>query len=1070
MSSPKDKDAKSHEDDDDSYDAEDEVPLSKLVTKDDEAATPKTDNETVKPPADDTAASPQAGDKNEDDDKSTPQQPSDADDNKDSKADDTADAASASPESLSPPKETPATEVKPAASADPAADDEESEDKAKPPAESGDAPKEEATAKDESKDSSEKKDSDNGPTKADGDGVLQKEATGPDVEESNPELDAASSPTEDTKADETQDSPAKKEPTKEIPVTETPTAAKSETEETPESTSESMEIDDAAKSGPDDSAADGGSETKKDTTIAPTTPVEKPKETVDVDMIDVAAASPDVVPVRALGPSLAFQAKLALLQAEMTLAAGDETESAPTTTKPDVPSTTTTTAGSSTAAAAVGQPSNTKPSTSALPMISDNSLRRERPKVDASEGTTGDAATEGPETDDPPTKQVSSLSDIPAGGDQVVAESEGGDATTAMDVDEETTNARSEKMEIDDSTKQPAESGGDAIAAPGETGAAAAADSKPEPSPPRKPPVPPPAWAVEVESEDEEGVDPFEAFKTSTVGKVVRPKRTILKRLNVSISSLPAVSVKEDEKKEDDDGFNPKPLSAFQSDIFPLSIEEQVARAEAELEDSLKFFRESHEDQDPSFALYEKNQKKKQVEAELRRLEAEDEAGRKEIEAIVAEQLKDKQATTDRSVEKYKAKKMADEKKDMAKLQKIFSDKVASNQTKINQGIQVLEKRHALETQRILQQHRQQVQQRQVPPEIASQEWANLQQRLRTKHERQIQEFAGKGEEVKKRTEAEFQRERTKIRKQYEKQLHDVENNRRGIYSKMYAGFQQLRQRYLKRHIQKMLKKKEALKMTLLESESPKAEINEEKGQPSQDTEKSSQDDKVALRPPSPIKTGGEAFNALPHDKSGAAARHKHRKGMLSQISKQLSVEIHNEGIWIAILQEKKDEKRKDPTKDPHTDSEKKLFMPWGIQSRDFLESIVCGEVPSTLESKDFDFGDAVAMNGGHVRCVLTDLRTSDETAVAQRTEAIHEQAHAEVAALEKKAADLQAAFTNAEKMHARYDKEEKDLLPKAKEAIKDYENKKISWQNFRTKFSKFMGPGGFNRSHCCSP
>ena len=702
-------------------------------------------------------------------------------------------------------------------------------------------------------------------------------------------------------------------------------------------------------------------------------------------------------------------------------------------------------------------PSVTKPTTcsSIVSLLSDNSLRRERPRTELPEVKPEDGSAE-------LSKEATGGNPEELGTVHSSTDVRSKEDTTgsAMDVDDKaaTTTRRSDEMDLDPpkpSDPMVANTNDDA---PSST---PAATPKPLTLPSRELPV----WIVESESEDEEGVDPFEAFKAATTKKTKKEKspkakEKRMKPLKVNISSLPVGTVKEDEKKEEEGDWYPKPLSEFQRDVFPLSAEEQIARAEAELEDSLQFFRESHEDQDPAFAEFIKIQKKKQLEAELKRLDAEDEAGRKEIEVIVAEQLKENQATTDRSVEKYKAKKMADEKKDMAKLQKLFSDKVASNQSKINQGVQVLKKRHAQETQRIMHQHRQQVQQRQIPEQMASKEWSNLQQRLRAKHERQIQEFASKGEEVKKRTEAEFQRERTKILKQYEKQLHDVENNRQGIYSKMYSGFQQLRQRYVKRHAHKILKKKEALKKSLEQSDEIKEEVKKEKTEQPNDAGKS-KDDKVALRPPSPIKTGGDGFSGTSqYDKSGAASRHKHRKGMLNQIAKQLSVEIHNEGIWIAILQEKKDEKKKEPAKDPHTESENKKFMPWGSQARDFLESIICGEIPSALVAKDFEVGDSVAMNGGHVRCVLTDLRTSDETALIQRTEAIHEQAHAEVAALEKKALDLQTAFNNAEKMHAQYEKEEKEITPKAKDAIKDYESKKISWQNFRTKFGKFMGPG----------
>ena len=114
-----------------------------------------------------------------------------------------------------------------------------------------------------------------------------------------------------------------------------------------------------------------------------------------------------------------------------------------------------------------------------------------------------------------------------------------------------------------------------------------------------------------------------------------------------------------------------------------------------------------------------------------------------------------------------------------------------------------------------LQQHRQQVQQRRLPEQIANSEWATVSQRLRAKHQRQLQEFAAKGEEVKRRCESEFNRDKAKLRKQHEKRLRDVEANRQSIYGRMYSGYQQLRQRYMKRYLQKMHKKREILEQEL---------------------------------------------------------------------------------------------------------------------------------------------------------------------------------------------------------------------------------------------------------------
>jgi hypothetical protein len=568
------------------------------------------------------------------------------------------------------------------------------------------------------------------------------------------------------------------------------------------------------------------------------------------------------------------------------------------------------------------------------------------------------------------------------------------------------------------------------------------------------PVVPEPPARIVSSCDDDEGGSIFAAFTASHSKK--GPKK---KPLRVKISIAVPEGGSEDEKKDDAENYNLNPLLGFRCDLISLSVDEEVAQTEAELEDSLSFFRDSHEDQDPAFATFIKSQKRKEIEADLKALDLEDDEGRQEIDAVIRSMMKTKQSSTDEQFEKYKAKKSIEEKQATMKLQSMFNEKVTSNQAKINQGIEVLKKRHAMEGQRFLTQHRQQVAQRNLPEHLASQEWANLQQQLNNKHKRQVQEFMGKGDEVKKRTEAEYRREMTKIRSQYEKQVQDVESNRRAIYQKIYAGYQQVRQRYIKRHLQKLMVKRESLERAL--GDNDVATTLESESQ-AKDCSKSSKEEEVALRPPSPIKSSGDGLDTCPFEKAGAAARHKHRKGVLSQIAKQMSVEIHNEGVWMAVLQEKKEEKKKEQANDPHTESDQKLFLPWGIKSRDFLESIICGEIPSVLESGYFNFGESVAVNGGHLRCVLTDLRTSDDTARMQRVQAAGEQPNIETATLEQKALELQTAYNNADKAHAKFEKDEKDIIPQVKEAMQDYEAKKLHWENFRSKFAKFLGAGAY--------
>ena len=84
-------------------------------------------------------------------------------------------------------------------------------------------------------------------------------------------------------------------------------------------------------------------------------------------------------------------------------------------------------------------------------------------------------------------------------------------------------------------------------------------------------------------------------------------------------------------------------------------------------------------------------------------------------------------------VDKYKLKTAADQKQDLDRLHQMYNEKNANNQSKINQGIQVLRKRHTQETQRLHHQHQQQIRAQRLPEQMAQAQWSDLQQRLQQK-------------------------------------------------------------------------------------------------------------------------------------------------------------------------------------------------------------------------------------------------------------------------------------------------------------------------------------------------
>lgn len=486
------------------------------------------------------------------------------------------------------------------------------------------------------------------------------------------------------------------------------------------------------------------------------------------------------------------------------------------------------------------------------------------------------------------------------------------------------------------------------------------------------------------------------------------------------------------------------------------------ADRQAQVEDSLQFFADTHEDQDPVHQQYLRNLQMAQLHARLAALDQEDRQGRLDIDALMKEQMQSRTMQTAQQIEKYQQKATAEQTRDAGRLLQLYQQKKASNQQKIQQGIQMLQTRHTAEMQQIASRHRQQAQQRGLPADMAAAEFQAASAQITAKQQRQIADFTAKGEEVKKRTDSDYQTESDKVRKSYENRMGELEANRQKFQAKLQAGFQQLRQRYLKRHLQKIMKAKDDCLTALKELQEGRAPATETKSPtaatptpppaPLERIERMAAD-KEEMRHPDPLKTVWPWAEGLA-ETAGAASRHKHRKTILSQIGRQLAVELHNEGLWVSSVANSDEEGKKTENSESHE------FILWGSRAHMILESIVCGEIPPGFER--MDFGEAGILQGGQIRCVITDLRTSDELASVQRASAVRELEELAIADLEKKAEGLHGVATEAEKSWSKAQDEEKEAHKTMENATRDVEKVRRMQEEFNNKFRNYIGPGTF--------
>ena len=216
------------------------------------------------------------------------------------------------------------------------------------------------------------------------------------------------------------------------------------------------------------------------------------------------------------------------------------------------------------------------------------------------------------------------------------------------------------------------------------------------------------------------------------------------------------------------------------------------------------------------------------------------------------------------------------------------------------------------------------------------------------------------------------------------------------------------------------------------------------------------------LQAPLPIKSSS-VENSISENTSchPAALRHRHRRAIQSTIPKQLEVEIHNEGLWIAPTNEKTEEMKRNEVKgNDDAKTQEAEFVPWSLKARDILLTIVCGEIPIGYGPDRFDFGDALAVQGGCIRCVVTDLRTGETTASRQRAECTKLQEEEGILEIEKNVVQLNALMAEADKNVQKADVQEKEFLVSMEKCTKEVAKAKKLLVDFRTKFGRFFGPG----------
>lgn len=529
-----------------------------------------------------------------------------------------------------------------------------------------------------------------------------------------------------------------------------------------------------------------------------------------------------------------------------------------------------------------------------------------------------------------------------------------------------------------------------------------------------------------------------------------------------------------------------------------------------ERDECFKFLEETHEDQDPDWIRYEAKVATEKVNTKIVELDARDIQERRVIDEFVQRQALEKQSQTENSFEKYKLRLGQERTQKMARLQLEYRQKTASDLQKINDRIASLKNHHQKELQTEMQRHhhrqQQQAQQRRMLPDAAASalEWQQLSHQIQAKQARELQEFTAKGEEIKKKTESDYTMRHEKIKNEYEQKIAEFESNRHKMVQRNHTNAQQSRERLIKKHNHEISAQREVLVRELKDitervakvmpvndadasydgkSHSVASQSVNEMDRNMGKYNRSSLFEKTAQSPldsrspvgivnkhatddliaPVPVKTYPSWIvkHGVQTQLSGSSMRHKHRKAVMNQSLLQVTVEIHNEGVWVCIAgnsaseesentpngEGKPNENGNNETPLPVVVADNREFLAWGVKACSFLEAIICGEIPTGYDRLFQRLPkDSISWHGGQFRCVIADLRTSEETSSQARAAALNEHEDTIISFVHNRAIEIESKL-----------KEHENSLDAVRREV---EKAKRIQDEFTTKFRNFLGPG----------
>ena len=479
--------------------------------------------------------------------------------------------------------------------------------------------------------------------------------------------------------------------------------------------------------------------------------------------------------------------------------------------------------------------------------------------------------------------------------------------------------------------------------------------------------------------------------------------------------------------------------------------------AEQELEDTLQFFSDTHEDQDPAYPTLLRQRALADQQQQLQALADKAQSERSEIEKVVKIKYKEKQAATETELDKH-AERLKHEREQHFRVIKHWYQKESNRiDTQVQNGIELYTRRHQ---------------------ESLNSKSSADRAHLQAKHRREIEEYRSRGQETKQKVEQEYKKKQEEVQKHFQVRLDKDDHNKKGARQKLVQNFQLLQNRYLKQHAQRIAKERAAILAATADpsidttakmrttspsnDSSPQQHVSAtaSSGGSSNNNNNNGGDQSLPLKPTDPM-ISCPSWHSETDDVTGGAARHKHRKGITSSLTRQLSIEMHNEGVWMSIVG---GSSSGSSTDDKSQQQQHQELIPWGTTKvAEVLDAIVCGEIPLRCEGLIELHPQATELSmvqGGQVRCILFDFRTSEWTASQRRVVAMKDQEELAMKELDRKMTEFNKKANDAEVEVKRIGMRHKDELAAIQFAEETLSKVKMMQNEFVRKYQSMIAAG----------